>query len=136
MRSRPRPSRWLSLALVAVAAPAALVAQEPADSAEREARSNREPATVEITNEHWQDLNIFTVRSGMRMRLGTVTSFSTVTFELPRWALVADDVRLLAEPIGSRRQLFTDRLIVWSGDLIVWNVRNNLALSRLSVFRT
>jgi hypothetical protein len=95
------------------------------------------PATmVEVANNNWLDINIYAVHSGARIRLGTVRSMTTVSFRLPESALAtAGTIRLMADPIGSRRAHLTDRIVVQRGDRIQWNLENALPLSHYTVRR-
>lgn len=95
------------------------------------------PATVvEVFNNNWLDINVYAVRSGTRIRLGMVRSMETVSFKLPESALAtAGTIRLLADPIGSRRSHLTDGILVQRGDRIRWSLENSLALSHYSVRR-
>lgn len=67
--------------------------------------------------------------------LGNVTGLTTARFEIPDH-LRADlgDLVLVAEAIGSRQRLFTDRLHTWPGALVDWNIGATLNLSYASVF--
>jgi len=93
-----------------------------------------EGALVEVHNAHWQDINIYAVRAGTRFRLGTVLSNTTETFTVPPAMLMPGDFRLLADPIGSSRTYLTDPLIVQPGQVIEFNVQNQLSMSSYSVW--
>jgi hypothetical protein len=93
------------------------------------------PATVvEVTNHNCLDINVYAVRSGTRMRLGTVRSMARSTFRVPESALsMGGRIRLMADPIGSPRGLLTEPILVQRGDRIEWQVENSLPLSHYSV---
>jgi hypothetical protein len=93
-----------------------------------------EGATLEVHNDHLQDVNIYAVRAGTRFRLGTVLSNTTETFTVPPAMLMPGDFRLLADPIGSARTFLTDPLLVQPGQVIEFNVQNYLNLSTYSVW--
>ena len=76
-------------------------------------------ASVEVENQGFQDVNVYVVRSGQRMRLGTVTGNSTRTFAVPR-TLVGTGamVRFLADFIGSDRTPISEEMVIWPGDRV------------------
>ena len=91
--------------------------------------------TVEVENGNWLDMRVYAVReNGVSDRIGTVTSFSSKKFELPRW-LARDniEVQLVAVPIGSTQRHVSPPVLVSKGDVIEWQLRNNLALSSIFV---
>ncbi|MGH7482958.1 MAG: hypothetical protein ACRELV_12455 [Longimicrobiales bacterium] len=91
-------------------------------------------ATVDVTNSHWSDINVYAIRGGMSVRLGTVTSMTSRTFRLPRSVIAGlADLRLHADPIGSRHGYTSPRIIVGSGRRVIWRVENNLSLSSYAV---
>jgi hypothetical protein len=93
------------------------------------------PATVvEVFNNNWLDINVYAVRSGTRMRLGTVRSMARNSFMLPEAALSgASSIRLMAAPIGTTRTHITEGILLQRGDRIEWSVENSLALSHYAV---
>ena len=97
-----------------------------------------EPVTVQVTNNNWLDMRIYVVETltgARRWPLGNVTAASTASFEIPDH-LDADlgTLILVAEPIGSRQRLFTDRLQTWPGALVNWTIHNALNQSFATVF--
>ncbi len=96
-----------------------------------------EPVTVLVTNDNWLDIRIYVVETltSPRWPLGNVTGLTTASFEIPDH-LDADlgNLVLVAEAIGSRQRLFTDRLHTWPGALVDWNIAATLNLSFASVF--
>jgi hypothetical protein len=95
-----------------------------------------ERATLSVTNNHWSDINVYLLRNGARFRLGMVTAATQRQFVLPRQATAgAADVRLLADPIGSRRTYTSPSVYVVPGQQVVWTIANQLSLSSLSIQR-
>lgn len=91
---------------------------------------DEESTTVEVSNHNWLDVTIYAVERGTRTRLGTVTSMTTRTFELPAGLQRrATELRLVAAPIGSTETHRTDSILIDPGDRIEWNLENELALS-------
>lgn len=117
------------LLLIVVFVAAACGARQTADAAD-------ERATLSVTNNHWSDINVYLLRNGARLRLGMVTAATQRRFVLPRQATAgAADVRLLADPIGSRRTYTSPSVYVVPGEHVVWTIANQLSLSSLSVQR-
>ncbi len=97
-----------------------------------------EPITVHVDNNNWLDMRIYVVEtstSRRRWHIGNVTGKSTASFEIPDH-LEADlgSLVLVAEPIGSRERLFTDRLETWPGAVVEWSIRARLSESFITVY--
>src|SRR5688500_8451059 len=72
--------------------------------------------TLRVSNNSWQDMNVFLLRGSTRHRLGMVTSMNTSTFTIPMEVLsAASDVRLYADPIGSIYGWATQPLLINAG---------------------
>ena len=92
------------------------------------------PATVRVSNYNWMDVNVYAVQGGTRQRLGTVTSMSNGTFQLPaRFLQGGSTVRLMVDPIGSAEGYMTDGFLVNSGQQVSFNVQNSLQFSSISI---
>ncbi|MGH7548622.1 MAG: hypothetical protein ACREMM_10660 [Gemmatimonadales bacterium] len=105
--------RRASLALVLLAAACAHAAQpddEPAPRAE---------TAVKVVNQSYLDMNVYVVRGGQRLRLGTVTGLSTQVFILrPDVIGPASQVQFEVHPIGARGNPRSERITVDPGDVI------------------
>ncbi len=89
--------------------------------------------TVSVSNRNWRDLRVFVSQSGSRFRLGTVTSNSTVRFQIrPGQLGPAGFITIVAEVIGSLDRIQTDAIRVRPGLVIQWNVENVLSHSSFS----
>ncbi len=87
----------------------------------RSARAPREPLTAEtavrVENRNFADMNIFVIRAGQRIRLGTVTGLSTRVLEIPRSVMAGPTpLQFLADPIGSNRTPISQEITVQPGD--------------------
>ena len=82
-----------------------------------EPRDPRMETTLRVENRNFSDMNIFLLRSGQRLRLGTVSGLSTRTLVIPS-NLVSSAVplRFLADPIGSNRTPVSQEITVQPGD--------------------
>ena len=95
------------------------------------------PVKVYVTNNNWLDLRIYVVETTSERRrwpLGRVIGKSTAGFEIPDH-LGADlgNLVLVAESIGSRPQLRTERLQTWPGALVDWSIGAHLGLSFVTI---
>jgi len=115
---------------------AALVAVPAAAQTADEERSEKPRTTVHVINDNWNDMTVYAVTNGYRRRLGTVTSFTSRVLTLPPTLLILnDELRLVADPIGSRGVYVSEPLVVNAGDVVEWTVRNNIRLSNIFIYR-
>jgi hypothetical protein len=92
-------------------------------------------ATVEVENNNWADMTVYVLRGGSRVRLGMVTSMGKSVFRIPASLLnTSGDVRLLADPVGSRDTYTTPIIQVNPGERIEFNIENHVAISNVSVW--
>lgn len=89
------------------------------------------PADVEIVvdNQMWQDVTVYALSRGTRVRLGTVTALKTQRFTLPVALAGAHEFRLLADPVGSQDTITSELVTVEPGEIIEWQLANNLIRS-------
>ncbi|MGH7563970.1 MAG: hypothetical protein ACREK5_06070 [Gemmatimonadota bacterium] len=99
-----------------------------------ERRAATGPVSVQVTNHNYLDVNIYTVAGSTTDRLGTVTTNSEVTFELPRYLPLSGGVRFLVDPIGSSDAYLSDDVLVSPGDVIQLVVQSRLGLSSAVVY--
>ncbi len=92
-------------------------------------------AIVHVENHNWQDVDVFAVREGTRIRLGTVTSMAAGDFRLPESLLVGSpNVQLRIDPIGSNGAYLTQGILVSPGQTVDLRIENNLNLTSYSVY--
>lgn len=76
-------------------------------------------ATVVVVNDGTLTVNVYALRQGSRMRLGTVTSLDRAEFPLRSTMLNGlNELQLLIDPIGSRRAYPAQPINVQEGDVI------------------
>lgn len=102
-------------------------------SAEERRAARSGPIQVEVTNNNVLDVTVFAVAGSQTIRLGTVTTNSTRTFELPAALPPTGDLRFLIDPIGSRDGYLSDEVIANPGDIVGLVVQSRLSLSSTSV---
>jgi hypothetical protein len=125
--------KGISESLIAFAA-AAIIAGGCASATGTTQHQNADAASdrtmIRVNNHNWSDMTVYLVRNGARMRLGSVSSLDTRTFEVPNSLLVSTgEVRLVADPIGSTRVFTSPPLLIAQGQGAEWRLENSLALS-------
>ncbi len=113
-----------------------VLGQQTERAGEKEAESTTrlasESAPVElyVRNNNSLDARVYALKTGVRYRIGTVTSFTMERFELPRH-IGADlyGVQLLVLPIGSNASHLTETISVFPGDALALEVEQHLPLS-------
>lgn len=85
---------------------------------------NRESATMlEVENQSTLDMTIYAISaSGVRDRMGTVTALNTARFEIPSHLATALDLRFAADPVGSSRTAFSERVTLIPGETVVLQI--------------
>ncbi len=81
--------------------------------------------TVEVENRSWSAVNVYAVRGGQRVRLGTVQAVTTSVLTIPS-AIVSGVTSLsfLVDPIGSNRTPISQEISVREGDQVTIYVPN------------
>jgi hypothetical protein len=75
------------------------------------------PTSVRVRNQGFLDVNVYAVRGGQRVRLGTVTGNSAQVLRIPDYLLSGTTpLRFIADPIGSQRQPTSEEIMVSPGD--------------------
>ncbi len=82
--------------------------------------------TVEVENRSWSAVNVYAIRGGQRVRLGTVQAVTTTVLTIPS-AVVSGVTSLsfLIDPIGSSRTPISQEISVREGDQITLYVPNS-----------
>ena len=108
---RGRAARSLPLILLATAAAACASAALGVPGAARQG------ATLRVENQASLDVNVYALRAGQRIRLGTVNAHSTSTLRVPA-TLVGSGmgVQFIADFIGSDRAPVSDEVVIWPGE--------------------
>jgi hypothetical protein len=89
---------------------------------------------VQVHNQNTLDVDVFAVQSsGVRTRLGTVTSFSTKSFSLGPSVFGTGNVRIVADAIGSSGSATSGALSVFAGQTIDFTVMPSLRQSYATV---
>ncbi|MBI4499680.1 MAG: hypothetical protein HY700_00830 [Gemmatimonadetes bacterium] len=92
-------------------------------------------ATVSVTNRNLLDVDVFALVGGERYRLGAVVTSQSAVFDLPARAIGSSDVRMAADPVGSRETYTSEAVTVRDGEQITMVVANRLPQSTVTVAR-
>lgn len=117
--------------LLAIALAAQACASRSADTSESPAE--RGPTVVDVDNGNFADVVVYALSTGQYYRLGEVTGHDRATLRLPRQLDTVGDLRLVADPIGSRTSYFSDEILFEPGDVLVLTVGPRMSLSSVSV---
>lgn len=90
--------------------------------------------SVTVENRNWQDVVIFAIRGGNRVRLGMVTGMSTVGFVIESEMTRSLQFQLVADPIGALEVYSSDRVRIEPGDQIHWTLSAKLTNSAIFVY--
>jgi hypothetical protein len=78
---------------------------------------------LQVDNQGFIDMDVFTLRSSQRVRLGTAPGASKSNFTIPP-SLVSGltPLRFIADPIGGRRASVSQEITVAPGDTVVMTI--------------
>ena len=82
-----------------------------------------QPTVLEVDNQGFQDMDIYAVRLGQRVRLGLATGIHKTNFTIPS-SLVSGltPFSFVANPIGGRRASVSQEITVAPGDTVVMTI--------------
>ena len=94
-----------------------------------------EKFAVVVINHHWLDVDVYLLRSGQRIRLGTVSATTTQEFLVEDRLLGSSrQIALLGEAIGSHEAVRTEALSLQPGQYVEWTLENTLRRSSVAVY--
>lgn len=77
---------------------------------------------LEVDNRNYSDVVVFGLQGATAIRLGSVTGLTSKTLAVPDHLVVAGQLRLLVDPIGSAAAYLSDEIMVNPGDVVVLHV--------------
>ena len=117
LRLRVRVGVLATVAAVASGAAAGACAHNPKPGESGFDANDTVRTTVRVQNQSFLDVNVYVLRSGSRVRLGTVTGNSTSVLTIPRSVItIVTPVRFISVPIGGNRAPISDEVTVSPGD--------------------
>ncbi len=82
--------------------------------------SERTPTTIDIQNNDFNDMTIYAVTNGQRVRLGIAPGNKTTVLTIPRYILNGTTyLRFLANPLAGNRSPVSEEIDVSTGDQLV-----------------
>jgi hypothetical protein len=82
--------------------------------------------TIRVVNNSRLDAAIYLVHDGARERMGTVTASSSASFPMRARSFATGDFTLVAEPVGLRRAVSSERLNAAQGSVFTWTLDTDL----------
>ncbi len=93
------------------------------------------PTLVVVTNNNWAQMVVYAVRSGSRIRLGSVGSMRTEVLRVPATVVsTSGNLQLMLDPIGSRGVHVTHSFQVAPGQEVHLTIENYLPTSTVTVW--
>jgi hypothetical protein len=81
---------------------------------------NQQATTVTVDNRASLSMDIFVIRGGQRIRIGTADALATTKLTIPRGIVFeSTEVRFLADPIGGNRAPISETITLHQGDEVV-----------------
>ena len=90
---------------------------------------------LRVENRNRADITVYATRGAVRTRLGTVTAATNADLAIP--ASYVNDTggfQLVADPVGGRGTFASPRIVVRSGQHVVWTLESTLSRSSVAVF--
>lgn len=91
------------------------------------------PVSVELRNENYNDMAVYVVAHGVAARIATVMGNETSTITLDPSFYEAQDMQIIARPIGGLGGATTGRLMLRPGDRLEFRIAQNLPASTIIV---
>lgn len=93
------------------------------------------PITLEVRNNNWSDITIYAIRSGQRMRLGTVIATQSTNMVVPPDMLgPGGEVRVYAQAIGGYARYTSPKVYASPGATVTLNLEIDLRRSTLTTW--
>jgi hypothetical protein len=85
--------------------------------------NQNQPTVLEVDNQGFQDMDVFALRSGQRLRIGLATGVHKTNFTIPPVLINGlTPLRFVADPIGGRRASVSQEITVAPGDTVVMTI--------------
>lgn len=134
-RYRPANPTWRRLgaaALVLALTGCGLFSRQPEEPSPGAADGPQ--ITVQVQNLAWKNIHVYVISGANWRSMGVLSSQGEETYRLPRDLTdPRQEIRLAADPVGSRHAFISDPVLVEPGDRVKWTIQDNLALSSVFV---
>jgi len=125
-----------SILAVSLLAGCSLVGAGSPSMADEMSPDRDEDATTvaRVSNQSWYNVRVYVVDSGRRQSLGSVPSYRTTTFEMPRdMVRSSGQIQMLADPVGSTEHYRSSPVLVGPGQVVKWTVQNDRSQTYSSI---
>lgn len=87
------------------------------------AADQSQPTVLQVENLGFQDMDVYAVRTGQRVRLGLATGNTKTNLTIPPTLVSGPTtLRFVADPIGGRRASVSQEITVAPGDTVVMTI--------------
>ncbi len=108
---------WHTVTVLAAASVLASCAHQSLERSQLAASGSE--TTVRVRNDRFLNATIYLLRGAQRMRLGTVSGYSSETFVVPSHYMSGlTELQFLVDPIGQRETEVTDVILTEPGEMI------------------
>lgn len=85
--------------------------------------AKNQPTVLQVDNQGFQDMDVYAVRLGQRVRLGIATGIHKTNFTIPSTLLSGlTPMRFVADPIGGSRASVSQEITVAPGDTVLMTI--------------
>lgn len=121
--------RLIVIAVIAAASSACFHHHAPNESAASG------PATLQVDNHNWQDVDIQVVHRGIQSHLGSVNASAVTEIVFPKY-LLSDlgEVQLIAHAVGTPYTIRTQVIVLKPGTEVRWTLETDLNRSTIAVY--
>lgn len=91
------------------------------------------PASLEVENLSYFDVNIFVIQGSRNWRMGMVTATRTTRFKLTPEMIGRGPIQIYAEPIGSPKRLRSEEIPIRAGETLSWAINSELRDARVII---
>lgn len=121
--------RLIVIAVIAAASSACFHHHAPNESAASG------PATLQVDNHNWQNVDIQVVHRGIQSHLGSVNASAVTEIVFPKY-LLSDlgEVQLIAHAVGTPYTIRTQVIVLKPGTEVRWTLETDLDRSTIAVY--
>lgn len=126
----------LAVSALPLLAGCSLVGAGAPSMAESASAEEQEDATTvaKVSNDSWYNIQVYVVDSGRRQQLGSVASYQSSTFEIPRDMVnTSGQIQMLADPVGSTTNYRSSPVLIGPGQVVKWTVQNDPSQTYASI---
>ncbi len=105
-----------------------------AEGASADQEKETRPTTAQVSNDSWFNIRVYVLDSGRRDQLGSVPSYESSTFRIPRDIVESSgEIQMLADPVGSSTTYRSSPVLIGPGQVVKWTVQNSASQTYNSI---